>query len=171
MEASSIINIVVAAIILVIVGGFYLAYYLKSLRTELDTVSYKLWFNVTQRSDLLPLYIETWTKYFSPESFDELVKLRGESMQIRNFNENKKSLEQQIWKLFEGLMKSAEANPEIKKDVVFAALNKDLKTVNSHVSEQAASYNKLVDKYNSIIRNPLFLPVSMMVSKGDFKKF
>lgn len=171
MQLNSFTNLLVALIILLVAAGFYLAYYLKSLRGEIANASYQLYFEVTKRGDLLPLYIESWAKYFSRDSFDELIKLRSESMQMNGFGTAKKAKEEQIWKLFDGLIASAAGNAEIKKDVILSALNKDFKEINQRVTVQSNLYNKLVDRYNSLDKNPLLKPVSMMVSRVHFERF
>lgn len=171
MELNSITNLLIGLILLLVAAGFYLAYYLKSLHGEITLASNNLFFEITRRSDLLPLYIESWAKCFSKESFNDLIKLRAESMQMKGFDGAKKAKEEQIWKLFNGLMKSALDNTEIKKDAILSALNKDFKEINQRVEAQANFYNKLVERYNSLDRNPLLKPVSMMVSRNHFEKF
>jgi hypothetical protein len=171
MELASLTNLLIALIILLVAAGFYLAYYLKSLRGEITGASAQLFFEVTQRDDLLPLYIESLAKYFLRDSFDELIKLRAESMQMKGFGAVKKAREEQIWKLFDGLVKSAANNTEIKKDVILSALNKDFKEINLRVIAQSNFYNKLVGRYNSLVGNPLLKPVSTMVSGAHFEKF
>lgn len=167
MQIEVILNLLAALIILLILVGSFAIFTLRKMAFTIARANYNLYFEITRKSDLLPMYIELFSKFFDKSSFKDLIKLRSQTMQLRNCNGEKRAMEDKLWAGFDDIMKSANANNQVAKDLQLIALNKDLLEANLTVQNSAEIYNKLVKKYNFWVN---FLPLKPLTILFKLKK-
>ncbi|MCC7432081.1 LemA family protein [Candidatus Peregrinibacteria bacterium] len=167
MQIEAILNLLVALIIMLIVVGSFTIFSLQKMAATIAKANYNLYFEITRRSDLLPIYIELFSKFFDKSSFKGLIDLRGKTMQLRVCDQEKRAMEDKLWAGFDDIMKSANANNQVAKDLQLIALNKDLLEANLTVQNSAEIYNKLVKKYNFWVN---FLPLKPLTLLFKLKK-
>lgn len=167
MQIEVILNLLAALIILLILVGSFAVFTLKKMTDTIARANYNLYFEITRKSDLLPMYIELLGKYFDKSSFKELISLRSETMKLRICNGEKRAVENKLWTDFDDVMKSANAKSEVAKDLQLIALNKDLAEVDMITKNSTDIYNKLVKKYNFWVN---FLPLKPLTLLFKLKK-
>lgn len=163
MNSTALLSLIFGIIILLLVGGVYVGFQIKTLAAEIEIAAYKLYFELTRKDDLLPALIEKMSAYVGRESFSELIKQRAESMANSKMGVNKKAQEEKIWATFGALWQTAIAKPEVQKDVSVMALAKNMAEADVRIAENSAAYNSMVKKYNGLAGNFLLKPVSLMV--------
>jgi hypothetical protein len=171
MEFTPLINLIIAAAILLIAAGTFLGFQMRNLAAESEKLAYKLYFELTRKADLLPQIVEKLSKYFGRESFDELIAARAATMAQTTFNADKKAKEEQLWSTFQGLWQNAQNKEEVRKDLVLTALQKDLNEADARIVGVRNAYNLTAKKYNNLAGNFLLKPVVLIIKAGKIESF
>lgn len=171
LEFTPLVNLALALIILLLIGGVFVVYHLKAMRSQLKTAAYKLYFESTRKADLLPQAI-TRLKEHAPEfGFEELIALRRESLSITDFGSKKKQMEEALWTLFQQIWAESKHWPGVKTDHLLAALDTDLEAADERIEQMKESYNKLVTKNNSFAGNIFLKPAALIAGAKVLIKY
>lgn len=171
MEFTPQINLIIAAVILLLIAAVFIGYQMKSLRVELEMVAYKFYFELTRKADLLPQFVEKLSTYVSREQFVPLIQARAATMAVSEFNEDKKAKEENLWSIFQSIWQTAQNQEAVQKDLVLTALRKDMAEADLRVEEMRDAYNLIVKKYNSLAGNFLLFPIRLIVKAKKAQSF
>jgi hypothetical protein len=171
MEFTTQINLIIAAVILLLVAAVFIGYQMKSLGAELKMVAYKFYFELTRKADLLPQVIEKLSAYVGRENLAELIQARSATMAISEITSDKKIKEEQLWSIFQTVWQNAQGQEAAQKDLVLTALRKDLAEADLRVGEMRDAYNLMVKKYNRLAGNFLLKPIGLIVKAKKAQSF
>lgn len=148
MPFEIILNLIITSVILILVLAIFTILNLKNLARTIEKAEYELYFQLTAKADLIPLYVEILAKYYDRNSFKELIEKRADTLQEKTFGSHKLVLEKAMWQLFEDIRKTSLNNEKVKDDLELKSLENNFAQT-SHDAEIARDiYNKLVKKYN-----------------------
>lgn len=162
LEFAPLFNLVLALIILLLISGVFVVYQLKAMRVQLSTASYKLYFETTRKADLLPQAVTRLQEHSPDFSFDDLIVLRQESLNIKKFDRQKKEAEDRLWALFNQIWEESRKWPGVKTDHLLSALETDLSAADERIEEMKIGYNRLVVKNNNLAGNILLKPAALI---------
>lgn len=171
MQFETLLSLIIGGVILIIAVVSFVVFSLKKLEGTIARAADALYFETTRKSDLLPMYIELLSKYFSRNSFKELIEERSQSMHVLDFGADKKQLEVKLWMTFEDIIKSAGENQEVAKDLQLVALNKDLNEAKARVETTTEIYNKLVKTHNQWAGFFLLKPLTSAFKLKKFESY
>lgn len=162
LELTPALNLVLALIILILIGGVFVVFELKSLRLQIRERAYKLYFETTRKADLLPRAINRLRVHAPNFDFGPLIGLRRDSLSKTVFSPEKKALEDALWTLFQEINLQSRTWPGVKNDHLLSALETDLKAADERVEAMKISYNKMVARNNKLAGNLLLKPAAMI---------
>lgn len=154
------LNIVIALIILVFVLFVYLVFSVKNQLLEIKVAAYKLYFELTRKDDLLPLLIEKLSVYAGRDFFNDLIENRSNTAKITIINSNKKTMEDDLWLLFENKLQSISKQADITKDINIKYLLEETKKADQKINEAMDFYNSLAKRVNKLLVFPITLLVN-----------
>lgn len=148
MPFETILNVIITSVILLLVLSTFIVLNLKKLAITIEKAEYELYFQLTAKADLIPLYIEILSKYYDRNSFKDLIEKRSKTLQEKTFGNQKMLLEKDLWQLFEDIRKTSLNNEKVKGDLELKSLENKFTQANHETETARDIYNKLVKKYN-----------------------
>ncbi len=170
-DFTTIISLVAALAILLIVLSIFLGLQIKSMKARLDKLSYKLYFELTRKGDILPLFVDKLRALSVEDGLSEIVELRHQSVSITKLNAKKREFETSLWEKFGEVWGSAKSTTAVKNNHHLLALETDLDEADSRINEVKDVYNKYVKKYNSLAGNFLLKPIALIVKSKKAEIF
>ncbi len=171
MEFTPLSNLLITLVILLLAASVFIILQLKNLQAQIEKLSYRLYFEMTRKSDLIPQFLGKMAAYLEGDRFGEIIKLRQQTMQINECGKTKKELENSLWEKFESLNKEVLKLSETKKDMLLLTLEKEKKEAENRVDKIQTTYNQQVQKYNAIAGNILVKPLRLLIKVRTFETF
>jgi hypothetical protein len=153
MQFDNFSNLIIGILILAIGGYCYLLFYVRSLASDLAKLAYQLDFEVTRRSDMLPLLLESLGQYLPREKYLEVLKARSASMLTRVGQNGKAEKEALLWEKVDSALSSLEEGAQ--KNLQLVAFRSSVQEVNEKISTLKNSYNQKVRTYKNWTRFPM----------------
>jgi hypothetical protein len=161
LENITLLSLLATVIILTVLAHVYFYFYLKTLRRQLDSQTYQLYFAATGKADLLPLAIERLKVHDPSYSFAGLIEARAATLSRSTFDEEKRRLEDALWQKYQALEDESESWPGVKQDHLLSAVGKQLKEAELNLERERENYNRLTGRYNKIAGNLLLKPAAL----------
>ncbi len=171
MELTPLSNLFIALIVLLAMLAVYVTYLIRARRDDAEKGAYFLYFEMIRRADLIPHFIELAKAENLSVDFTELIESRSQTMNLEQFDENKKSAEEKLWKNFDEILAQIKTAISKNGQIQVAALEKDWREATSRVNNMTAQYNRLVGKYNKLANNTILKPLSLMVKAHKIPTF
>ncbi len=162
-----VLNIAIALTILVFVLFIYLVFSTKNQLVDIKIAAYKLYFELTRKDDLLPLLIERLSGYANKEFFNDLIENRANTAKITTINSDKKTMEDDLWLLFEDKLQSVSKQADITKDINIKSLLEETKKADQRINEAIDFYNSLVKRVNKL----LIFPITLLVNNTKIQLY
>ncbi|MBD3270518.1 hypothetical protein GF376_03245 [Candidatus Peregrinibacteria bacterium] len=157
MNWMTILNLVLAIIILLIIGSLMYLRYVKNLDQELDKSWFKLLLKVRKRSDMIPLIIEKSKMHFENMSFKNLLKKRAEAMNNSRCTGSKVNAELALSEELNKLLKEIDNDKSAQKDILLLNMKKELFNQSELIEMDLEKYNEKVRYYNKLVSSK-YLP-------------
>ncbi len=142
--------LVLLALILLAVS-FFIYYYNRfiTLRNQVDEAWSGVDVQLKRRYDLIPNLVETVKGYAKHErgTFESVVRARNEALKAQTPAEKSKA-EAALTVALRGLFALAEAYPELKANINFLELQKQLAEIEDSIQLARRYYNAVVRDYN-----------------------
>jgi len=161
LENITLLSLLATVIILTVLAHVYFYFYLKTLRRQLDSQTYQLYFAATGKADLLPLAIERLKVHDPSYSFAGLIEARAATLSRSTFDEEKRRLEDALWQKYQALEDESESWPGVKQDHLLSAVGRQLKEAELSMERERENYNLLTGRYNKIAGNLLLKPAAL----------
>jgi LemA protein len=164
---------VIVLIILLSLVAFLIYYYNKfiRLRNQVDESWSGVDVQLKRRYDLIPNLVETVKGYAKHEkgTFESVVKARNEALKAQTPAEKSKA-EAALTVALRGLFALAEAYPELKANINFLELQKQLSEIEDNIQLARRYYNAVVRDYNILCESFPSLIVANLFgfTKRDF---
>jgi len=160
------VSLIVGLVILILMIGIILYFYLAAKHSELMDEWSVLRDKLRLRLDKLPLLLEVFRRA-APEQtalIQDMIALKSKAWPVEkptpDVVHKHLDLTGKIKQIFE-LASKVEA---LKHDVVYLSAKKDLHALDVEIDEFVDPYNLKVRKYNKLLKFPWFLP-AVLVSK------
>ena len=163
MELTPLSNLAIALVVLLAMLAVYITYLIRARQEDAEKGAYFLYFEMTRRADLIPHFIELAKAEHLTVDFTTLIEKRSATMGIENFDQNKKTAEEILWKNFDETLAQIKTAISKNGQIQVAALEKDWREATSRVNNMIAQYNRLVEKYNKLANNVVLKPLSLIV--------
>lgn len=147
MQFDTYTNIILALIIVLVVGLVYHFFYLKKLGSDLDNLAFKLDFEITKRSDLLPLLLENIGHFLSRESYLEILQARAATMSLKAGQKGKTLLENQLWQKVDSSLNEVK-DEEALKNIHLASFRTAFEEASEKVNIARQAFNEKLKKFN-----------------------
>ncbi len=160
--------LLIGIIILLIAGIIY--YYNRFVR--LKTLTEEAWsaidVQLKRRRDLIPNLVETVKGYakHERETLERVIKARSAAISAGSVEELAKA-EGELTRLLKSLFALSERYPELKANVNFLELQKELSQIEEEIQLARRYYNAVVRDYNILIDS---FPSNFVASLFHFKK-
>jgi LemA protein len=156
--------------IVIILGFWLVGVYnsLVSLKIKTDEALSDIDVQTKRRYDLIPNLVETVKGYASHESgvFEKVTNARAAAMGAQNLHD-KAAAENMLSETLKSLFAVAENYPELKANVNFLDLQKNLTEIEEHVQASRRFYNGMVRDLNTrITQFPAVLVAEMLGFKA-----
>lgn len=171
MELTPLSNLVIALVVLLTMLAVYIIYLIRARRDDAEKGAYFLYFEMIRRADLIPHFIELAKAENLAVDFTELIENRSKTMNIEQFDQNKKSAEETLWKNFDQTLAQIKTAISKNGQIQVAVLEKDWRDATSRVNNMTAQYNRLVGKYNKLANNIILKPLSLLVKAPKMSTF
>lgn len=174
MKKSTIVLLVVLAVVIILVGSIFGSY--NSLVRQQEDVNSK-WSQVDnqlqRRADLIPNLVETVKGYAKHEQavFESVNKAR-EKLLLANTVQEKANANDALGTAIGRLLAISENYPTLKADQNFRQLSDELAGTENRISVARMDYNNAVQQYNTSIRqfpNIIFARMFGFTEKQYFK--
>lgn len=163
------VAIIVVVLLVVIVVAWWISARNKFVRLEVSCDESLSGIDVylKKRYDLIPNLVETVKGYAKHESetLENVIKARNAAMSASG--DAKVNAENQLSGTLKSLFALSEAYPQLKADSQFLALQSQLKSIETDLSQARKYYNGTVKKYNTEIR---LFPGSIVAGKMRLEK-
>lgn len=170
------ILLIVPILIVLLVGGWGVSAYNKFIRGR--NVIQESWRQIdvelNRRYDLIPNLIETVRGYAAHErnSLEQITALRNQAAALANHDhgepsEQRAAIEAQLSQSVRSLMVSVEAYPDLKSNVNFLELQRELTDTEDRIAAGRRFYNANVRDYNTRIES---VPSNIIAGFGKFEK-
>ncbi|MDF1489243.1 LemA family protein [Tessaracoccus caeni] len=175
MEAILVIFVVLILVVL-LVGGWGVSAYNKFIRGR--NVIQESWRQIdvelNRRYDLIPNLIETVRGYAAHErnTLEQITALRNQAAALANQahgepSDQRAAIEAQLSESVRSLMVSVEAYPQLKSNVNFLELQRELTDTEDRIAAGRRFYNANVRDYNTRIES---VPSNIIAGFGKFEK-
>lgn len=149
-------EIIIALVLIVIVGGFVIAQYNKLIRLN-NNVSEgfaQIEVQLRRRTDLIPNLVETVKGYASHEreTFEKVVQARAAATAAAGV-QDVSAADGMLTQALRGLLAVAEAYPDLKASENFAQLQEELAATENKVAFARQYYNDTVRLLNTAVES------------------
>lgn len=168
---STIIYLVAAVPVVLLVVSVYLFLQMKNMRDKLNDFSYKLYFELTRKSDIIPLFIDKLRSHDLEYGFEDIISLRQQTVKLTKLGKRKKDIETSLWKTFLGVWDDAKKTAVVKNDHYLLSLETDLEEADGRISEFLETYNNYVKKYNALVGNFILKPIALLAKSSKAELF
>jgi LemA protein len=156
----SVIISVFSIIILLVMAGSFVYFYLRSIQSEMIEDWHAILDNLRYRLDKIPNLIEI-IKNFAPEqdqAISEIIKLRADCWPMSRADKSRVHMELAVSEAINNLISLSKQFPDMAKDTNFLSLKTELKELGGQVESLTEKYNNNVRKYNNIRGSVFLLP-------------
>lgn len=160
---NSVIILVSTVVILLLMVGVLVFFYLRSLTLELNDYWLVVFDNLNLRLDKMPNLLET-VKCFTmgqEKLIDNAVRVRAESRRMVKTDRFKIQKELDVSVLLRALLDLPKQFPDLGRDTNFLELKMEFKDLNVAIEKVADVYNEKVRKYNKTVGG-IILPFAMI---------
>ncbi|HAB67274.1 MAG TPA: LemA family protein [Firmicutes bacterium] len=169
MKKSTMILIVLVAIIL-LVGGSFISSYNKliDLNEQVDNQSSNIDTQLERRLNLIPNLVNTVKGYTNHETETiELITKARENLLKANGIEEKAKGNEELSEAIDALMVIVENYPDLKADTQFTNLQDELSGTENRIAIARKEYNEAVKSYNKAIKQ---IPNNIIASIFNFEE-
>lgn len=161
---SSILVAIFSVVVLLIMAGTFLFFYMRSIRADIYEYWRELLGKLRLRLDKIPNLIETVKRLqiSQDQLLADLVNLRSESWKIAEANKQKVHKELEISNKLGIIWGLRSELPQLNQDTNFLALRMEFKQANKDIEGMLDTYNDRVRRYNKSRRNLFFLPFVLL---------
>jgi hypothetical protein len=161
---NSVIILVSTVLILLLMAGVLLFFYLRSLTLELNDYWLVVLDNLNLRLDKIPNFLETAKRFTTGQEklIDDVIRARDESRKLVKTDRFKIQKELDISALLRALLDLQKQFPEFGRDTNFLELKMEFKDLNIAIEKVADVYNEKVRKYNKTFDGFFVLPFAIV---------
>lgn len=164
----------VIVVVLLIFGGIIVGSYngLVKLRNLVQESWRQIDVELNRRYELIPNLVETVRGYAAHErnTLEDVVRLRNQAASMAHSGANqaqRSEVEQQLSGAVKSLMVSVEAYPELKSNVNFLELQRELTETEDRIAAGRRFYNANVRAYNTKIQS---FPTNIIANQANFEE-
>jgi hypothetical protein len=161
--SQSFLNIFLTTALLLFMGGTFLFFWMRSLEQGVKKTWTHLLENLNARLDKIPLLLEIVKKATAGEEtlINEAIRLRAQSHMLEQAGNKKVHIELSLSDNLHRLWELTKKYPQLERDTLFLALQKEFETVQVEIEQILESYNQQVRHYNNFLKfiflKPFFL--------------
>ncbi len=163
------ILVIVALLVFMIIGQYNS---MVRMRNTIQESWRQIDVELNRRYELIPNLIETVKGYANHErqTLESVIKLRNQAATLAQTGadqEQRAEVEKQLGQAVHSLMVSVEAYPELRSNVNFLELQRELVETEDRIAAGRRFYNANVRSYNTKIQS---FPANMLANKFNFEQ-